>query len=156
MNNIITKLTNYTVGITKNKDVADDLVSDVLLSFLEAYPDKDIEAESSHPLLFTMCKNACIDRGRKKKEVCFSDLEVEDENGEYMTYEPAGTYGDVNYDDVEMLINSLPNKIRQACTLVLLQGFSNKEAAKELGIGLSALESRIHKGKKLIKKELED
>ena len=154
--NTIAKLNKIALGMLKDKDKAEDIVQDVLLSFLEVYPELDWQSEDSMALLSKMVRNAVIDMTRKKKEVCFSDMEMEDEDGESVTYEPAGTYGDVNYDDVETLIHSLRPKLREAADLVFLKGLSYAEASESLGISESALTSRLHEARKLIQKELED
>jgi len=156
MNTILNKLTGYALSLCKNEDKAQDLVQDSLESFLTAYPDMQWDSPESLPLLNTIIKNAYLDTQKKKSEVLFSDMETEDSNGDTITYEPMGTYGDVNYEDVYTMITSLRPKLRHAADLVLLKGLSHAEAARAIGISETALSARIYKVKKIIQQELED
>ena len=156
MNKRITELNKIAFSYTKDTSKAEDAVSDALLNFLEAYPDKDFESDDSLPLLVTILKNQIIDDTRKKRETIFSDLEIEDENGEFKTFEPIGTAGDTNYDDIITMIKSLKPKLREAADLVYLKGLTYAEASDALGITEAALTSRLYKARKIISKELED
>lgn len=157
MENITNKLRKEAAKFTKDEEKAKDIVQDVLLGFIENYPNLDFEQPESMPLLITILKNAFIDTKRKKREIVFSDLEVEDqETGESVTYEPAGGIGDVNYQDVETLIAGLTPKLRDAANLILIKGLSYEATAEALGITLTALHSRIYKIRKQFKLELGD
>ena len=156
MNKRITELNKIAFNLLKDESKAQDAVSDTLLNFLEAYPDKDFESNDSMPLLVTILKNQIIDDTRKKRETVFSDLEIEDESGESVTYEPAGTFGDVNYEDVETLIKNLRPKLREAANLILIKGMTYADTATALGITMPALHSRIYKIRKQFQKELGD
>lgn len=156
MNKRITELNKIAFSYTKDTAKAEDAVSDTLLNFLEAYPTLDFESDDSLPLLVTILKNQIIDDTRKKRETVFSDLEIEDESGESITYEPAGTFGDVNYSDVETLIKNLTPKLREAANLILVKGMSYADTADALGITISALHSRIYKIRRQFQLELGD
>lgn len=144
-------------SLTQNADLAQDLVQDTLLKFYETYEDFDGTPEEQHKLLNTILTNTNIDSHRKKREVVFSDLETEDqESGETITFEPAGGIMDINYEDVETLVNGLKPKLREAANLILIKGLSYADTADALGLTMSALHSRIYKVRKIFQKELGD
>lgn len=155
-NELYNNLLDRANALTKNPDSAQDLVQDTFLKFYENYPEFDGTPEEMHKLLNTILTNTNIDSHRKIKEVAFSDLTTEDENGEAMTFEPSGGIMDINMEDVENLIKNLTPKLRETANLILIKGLSYPATAEVLGITLTALHSRIYKIRKQFQMELAD
>lgn len=156
MNELYNKILTRATALTKNADTALDLTQDTFLKFYENYPDFAGSDEEQHKLLNTILTNTNIDTHRKHKEVVFSDLTTEDENGEAMTFEPSGGIMDINMEDVENLIKNLTPKLRESANLILIKGLSYADTADALGITISALHSRIYKVRKQFQAELGD
>ncbi|NLO90983.1 MAG: sigma-70 family RNA polymerase sigma factor [Elusimicrobia bacterium] len=56
---------------------------------------------------------------------------------------------------VNEALSELPAEYRMAVTLCDIEGLPNAEAAGKLGLSLPALKSRLHRGRALMKKQLE-
>lgn len=149
----MTQLMNRAKGLAKND--AEDLYQETMMRFYDHYSNFQGTDEERLKLMYTIMKNCFLDRQKKRKETSFTDLAQEDENGEYLTWEPAGTSYDVNYDDVYEIIFALPCKLRDAANLVFLQGLSYQRTADVLQITVSAVTSRLARAKYLIRRNLE-
>jgi RNA polymerase sigma-70 factor (ECF subfamily) len=54
------------------------------------------------------------------------------------------------------LVTTLPSPYREALTLTELHGRTQKDAAKELGVSLSGMKSRVQRGRARLQRILED
>ena len=54
------------------------------------------------------------------------------------------------------MIERLPPDYRDAITLVEFEGLTQQVAAKQIGISLSGMKSRVHRGRKQLKQMLDD
>ncbi|WP_455243910.1 RNA polymerase sigma factor SigZ [Petrachloros mirabilis] len=54
------------------------------------------------------------------------------------------------------MLEKLPLKYREAVNLVELEGLTNKEAASRLGISVAGMKSRVQRGRRHLKKMLDD
>jgi RNA polymerase sigma-70 factor (ECF subfamily) len=57
---------------------------------------------------------------------------------------------------VAIFVARLPSPYREAVTLTELQGLSQKDAAEMLGITLSAMKSRVQRGREQIRRQFEE
>jgi len=57
---------------------------------------------------------------------------------------------------VAIFVAMLPSPYREALTLTELEGLTQKQAADMVGISLSGMKSRVQRGRRLLKKALED
>lgn len=55
-----------------------------------------------------------------------------------------------------MMINTLPEKLRRSVSLYEIEGWSQKQIASELKIGLPAVKSRIQRGRKQLERIIRD
>jgi RNA polymerase sigma-70 factor (ECF subfamily) len=53
------------------------------------------------------------------------------------------------------LIDELPPPYREAITLVELEGITQRDAARRLGVGESAMKSRVQRGRAMLRRKLE-
>ncbi|MBI5855963.1 MAG: RNA polymerase sigma factor SigZ [Nitrospirae bacterium] len=54
------------------------------------------------------------------------------------------------------MIEALPTPYREAVTLVELEGLTQQTAAKQLGLSVSGMKSRVQRGRRLLKEMLDD
>ena len=54
------------------------------------------------------------------------------------------------------MVERLPLKYREAVDLVEIEGFTNQEAASRLGISVAGMKSRVQRGRRHLKKMLDD
>ena len=131
-------------------DAVDDLVQEAFLRIHKGLPDLR-DSERVAPWVFRICRSVLVDRARR--------LRPEDE----LTVEPAAS-GDGHESDATAVVagwlpafvDALPVTYREAVRLVELEGLSQKDAAQKLGLSPSGARTRVQRGRKLLKKSLDD
>lgn len=105
--------------------------------------------------LFKVLKNVYINEYRKEARkpilVEFDEDEVGASDELALENEIFDKFLD---DDVTEAMDALPEKFRLAIIVSDLEGFSYKETAAILGCALGTVMSRLHRGRKLLKKSL--
>jgi len=106
--------------------------------------------------LFRVARNRITDLFRKKKPETFSDMAVEDEDGELLQIEdllpsPVDRFGagpeaiyfrNVLLDELELALDELPDEQREVFVAHELEGRSFKELSAESGVNTNTLLSR--------------
>src|SRR5882724_11222265 len=106
--------------------------------------------------LFRVARNRITDLFRKKKPETFSDMAVEDEDGELLQIEdllpsPIDRFGagpeaiyfrNVLLDELELALDELPDEQREVFVAHELEGRSFKELSAESGVNVNTLLSR--------------
>ena len=110
--------------------------------------------------VFQITRNAIIDHyrsaGRRRELPAGLGTEVEDE-GRNVSSEADD--GEEKYELSQCLspmIERLSTEYREAITFVELEGLTQQEAAKRLGISLPGMKSRVQRGRRQLRKMLED
>ena len=129
-----------------NPELVPDIYQEVLLTLHKARHTY----EPSRPLgpwLFTVARNSVLDALRKGRK--FAEREVLSENlPETSRMEADGSLDDELY----AALQTLPDLNRQAVELLKLRGLSLEEAAKQLGVSVSAVKVRAHRGYEQLRK----
>jgi len=129
-----------------NPELVPDIYQEVLLTLHKARHTY----EPSRPLgpwLFTVARNSVLDALRKGRK--FAEREVPSENlPETIRMEVDGSLDDQLY----AALQTLPDLNRQAVELLKLRGLSLEEAAKQLGVSVSAVKVRAHRGYEQLRK----
>ena len=114
--------------------------------------------------LYRIASNLCLMRRRKKGREPFVPLLDQEHDHDDA---PARQYRDRTptpeeasrkkelVEHVARALAKLPVEYRLAVTLRDVEGLSNEEAAKILGIGLAAVKSRLHRGRLFLRDEFE-
>ncbi len=134
----------------------DDVVQDVFLKIQRGLPALD-DDERFGPWVYRIARHAIVDHLRAAARHPLADDDRLDD-------EPAETLPD---DDdraaerrlataVAPFIAMLPSPYREALTLTELEGLTQKEAAELVGISLSGMKSRVQRGRRELKRALED
>lgn len=106
--------------------------------------------------LYRIAANNCWQRFRKVRSEALSELPDEKSKGH-----PSRSCVNENAlkNELSLAVSkalaSLPAGHRLAVTLCDIEGLSNAEAAGRLRLSLAALKSRLHRGRLLLKKQLE-
>ncbi len=148
--------------MTKNEGDADDLVQE---TFLKAYRfwDKFEEGSNCRAWLFKIMTNIFINNYRAKtRKPQVVDLEDVDDDflfGQLSALGPSENpeshfFAKVFDDDVKKAIDNLPEDFRLVVVLSFLEGFSYQEIADITGLQIGTVKSRLHRGRKLLQKEL--
>jgi RNA polymerase sigma-70 factor (ECF subfamily) len=132
----------------------DDIVQDVFLRIqrgLGALRDED----RFGPWVYRVARSAIVDHQRRSaKHVVAGPDDAED-----VAIEEADDDGAVERElasYVAAFVAMLPSPYREALTLTELEGLTQKAAAEMLGISLSAMKSRVQRGRQQLRGALED
>ena len=146
------RLTDY-VRTRVNEEAVDDLVHDILLSILQNQA-KFLEAENPVAWMYTVAKNKIIDHYRKKGR----QLEQADTDGisaEVVDCHDMPDCVDINFASwLEPLTLQLEETYRDALLEVDFKQTAQVSLARELGIPLSTLKSRVQRARLQLKSKL--
>lgn len=152
--------------LTRNPRDAEDLVQDAML---RAYRFWDTFQKDSNckAWLFRILTNTFINSYQKKKrsrEVINQAAAEQETTDGVLVHERASNMRDPQEllldrtlsDDVARALEALPPDFRIAVVLCDVQGFSYKEIAEIVDCPVGTVMSRLHRGRRLLKKALHD
>ncbi len=150
--------------LAKNRNDAEDLVQE---AFAKAYRfwDKFELGSNCRAWLFKIMTNIFINEYRSKsRSPLQANIDDIDDNylygqlaGSEMTENPEQTlFSKLFDDDVKKAIENLPDDFRLVAVLSFLEGFSYQEIAEIADLQLGTVKSRLHRGRKLLQKQLFD
>jgi len=157
-----TFLHSMALKITRNEDDAQDLVQETILRAYRFF-DKYEPGTNCKAWLYRIMKNTFINDYRKARrhqaETSYDDIEeVLDAKVDApdATVDPqASLINSRLREEVAQALGNLPNDYRFALSLSLVEGFSYKEIAKRMGCPIGTVMSRIHRGRLILKEQLE-
>lgn len=148
--------------MTKNENDAQDLVQE---AFVKAYRfwDKFEPGSNCRAWLFKIMTNIFINEYRSKTRSPVT-VNVDEIDDNFLYGQLAAGDGTVNPEeklfskifdaDVRKAINNLPDDFRVVVVLAFLEDFSYQEIADIADLQLGTVKSRLHRGRKLLQKEL--
>lgn len=150
--------------MTKNESDAEDLVQE---AYVKAYRfwDKFEPGSNCRAWLFKIMTNIFINDYRSKSRAPTSvNVDDIDDNLLYRHLANAGSesnperelFAKIFDDDVKKAIEELPEDFRLVVVLSFLEGFSYQEIAEIADLQLGTVKSRLHRGRKLLQKQLLD
>lgn len=141
------KLLGFIVSKVHQKEDAEDILQEVFIKSINKLdtlrPDTNLNA-----WLFAVTKNTINDYFRKNSKNFTSQIQeeiVEDESSEFSIQD--------NFCCLEPHINELPEKYKTVILLSEIEGKKHKEISEELGLSLSAIKSRVVRGRELLKEK---
>jgi RNA polymerase sigma-70 factor, ECF subfamily len=131
-----------------NRQEAEDMAQEV---FMQAYCALDRFRGDSRisSWLYRICVNRCIDHIRRTKREKTVPLELVD------AAVPADGDDAVSRDAIFEALGSLPGKFRDAVILKDVEGKSYRQIAGILGCSIGTVESRIYRGRRLLRERLD-
>jgi len=149
-----TRLRAY-VGGRVDSSWVDDVVGDILLKLVR-HRDGVEAAENPLAYVLRVASNAIADHYRRKSVERRALSGLEQENTLHEDTDPAP--GDEAMADmarcVAPFIDNLPGKYRDALKLTEIDGLSQPEAARRLGLSSSGMKSRVQRGRAQMKQAL--
>ncbi len=150
--------------MTKNVNDAEDLVQE---TFVKAYRfwEKFEPGSNARAWLFKIMTNVFINEYRSKSRTPQAvNVDELDDNflyGQLATSSPSDNpekqlFAKIFDDDVKKAIENLPQDFRLVVVLSFIEGFSYQEIAEIADLQLGTVKSRLHRGRKLLQKELLD
>ncbi len=140
---------NICTRMTGNRNDAEDLLQDAfILAFRNLHQLQD-------PLQFggwlkRIVVNECIRFG--KKNVRWNDWEEEKNN--QLADEATEWWKTVSFDIIHNEIKGLPDGCRQVFNLFVVEDYSHKDIAEQLGISESTSKSQYHRARQLLKERI--
>lgn len=150
--------------MTKNKGDAEDLVQEAIVKAYRFW-DRFEPGSNCRAWLFKIMTNIFINDYRAKSRSPLSvNVDDIDDNylyGQLATVDPTENpeqelFAKVFDDDVKKAIDQLPNDFRMVVVLSFLEGFSYQEIANIADLQLGTVKSRLHRGRKLLQKQLHE
>ncbi|RME23249.1 MAG: sigma-70 family RNA polymerase sigma factor [Candidatus Zixiibacteriota bacterium] len=150
--------------MTKNEADAEDLVQEAMIKAYRFW-DKFEPGSNCRAWLFKIMTNIFINDYRAKSRTPISvNVDDIDDNflyGQLADMGPDETpeaklFAKIFDDDVKKAIEELPDDFRLVVVLSFLEEFSYQEIADIVGLQLGTVKSRLHRGRKLLQKQLYD
>ncbi|MBJ7538040.1 sigma-70 family RNA polymerase sigma factor [Marinomonas transparens] len=143
------KLLNFITTKVNDRSIAEDILQEVFVQVI-----KNIDTLEDHtklqPWLYQICRNKIIDYYRSRKlpfeytdvaETLITDIEPEQQAFELHVC-------------IRVLISDLPTSVSSILLASELDAIKQKEIAEHEGLSLSAVKSRLRRGRVLLKKKL--
>ncbi|RKX20982.1 MAG: RNA polymerase subunit sigma [Candidatus Zixiibacteriota bacterium] len=150
--------------MTKNDKDAEDLVQEAIVKAYRFW-DKFEPGSNCRAWLFKIMTNIFINeyRSKSRSPVAVNVDEIDDNfligqlaSDVNMEDPEKQLFAKVFDDDVKKAIENLPDDFRVVIILSFLEGFSYQEIAEIADLQLGTVKSRLHRGRKLLQKELYD
>lgn len=143
------KLKMFVRSRVKDEDVVKDILQDVFLKVHLKIETLKSDTKTEQ-WLYQITRNTIIDYFRKAKEnVDPEKIQIADEG-----VEPTNTSRFARC--LSFFVSTLPEKYREAITLVELKNISQVELAAKLKISNSGAKSRVQRGKEMLKAKIEE
>jgi len=160
------KVYNLAYRIMGNKEDASDVLQETFLQAFKKLPGFKGKARFS-TWLYRIAVNICLMRKRKQKKMKMVSLdlpiltqkedEIKRELRDDWSKSPLATLENEEVrKSLSKAIDSLPEGYRIVLLLRGLDGLSNEETAKVLGISLPAVKSRLHRARLFLRDKLSE
>lgn len=140
---LLPRLRRFATGLSRDASKADDLCQTTIERALR-HRDKWQEGTRLDSWMFRMMRNIWIDeiRASKRRTETFVDEEAGLTIGASGGQEERAVLG-----DIDRALATLPDEQREAVLLVMVEGWSYKEAAEIVGCPVGTLNSRLVRGR---------
>lgn len=145
-------LVGYAYGIVKDKEVAEDLVQELFVSFWYEKKYNGIMT-GLNGYLYRSAKNSCLNylRDEKRRNDKLSDMRMDEaEENDFYADEMK------EREDVYEVIHQLPEQCKLVFTLCCLEGLKYQEAADRLGISVNTVRTQMGRAFKFLRGVLRD
>ena len=163
---IVEEHTNLVYGVAYrmmgNAQDAEDVTQETFLSAFRHW-ESFRGGSSVGTWLYRIAVNACLMRLRKEKRARAARVDPGYADADVLDWapDPSGTPEEhaINSELREEMVKALaalPSDLRAAVVLRDVQGMSNSEAADILGVSVPSVKSKLHRGRVVLRKRLED
>ncbi|WP_256761610.1 RNA polymerase sigma factor SigW [Cohnella sp. WQ 127256] len=157
------KLYHLAYRMTGNRQEAEDVVQE---TFLRVYKNLDRydENQKFSTWIYRIATNLCIDRLRKRKAVYSLDAESSEHEGldgyAMLPSDDRTPESELLLSETQKLIRgaiaTLPVKYKSVMILRYLQDMSLQEISDVLGMPVTTVKTRVHRGREFMRKKLEN
>ncbi len=150
------RCTNFIFGILQDRELAQDTYQNACVKVIEHIQTFDARYQFS-TWLYTIARNEAINRRRSSKRVEFVDIEVMANELPHPDGRPdAHLRNAALLEAISHAVRALPEKMRAAFSLVLLEGHAYDEASQRSGVPMGTLKSRVNRAKSLVRTFLQE
>lgn len=141
---------NFVTKLVGDKETAKDITQEAYAKCIELDSNKEI----NRSFLYKVAKNIVIDESRKNKKI--SQIEFQEEIYSIPKNEqPDEIVLETNeYENLMKIVETLPNRSKEAFLLHTIDGYSRKEIAFMMGISPNAVEKHIIRATKNLQEKL--
>lgn len=152
-----TRLFNFLARLARRRDVAEDLLEETWLRFVDRMPKLRPDTRLG-PFLFTVARNLYI-------SYCRSRLIEDAQSADMIGLWPLGTPRPSPFEStvanetgrrIEAAVAALPAMYREALLLIAAEGMKPGEAAIVCGITPEALRQRVSRARALVAQQLDE
>ena len=141
------RIYGHAVRVLSDRTEAEDVTQEALLRLWRIAPEWRIGEAKVTTWLYRVVANLCTDRLRKRVQVPLDDVAEPSD--------PAASAEDRLQDAarltaLQLALNTLPDRQRQAVVLRHIEGLANPEIAEILDVGIEAVESLTARGKRAL------
>lgn len=146
-NRFANKIFAHGMKVTRNEQLAKDLVQEAMLTVWKKAPLYDLDRGNAASWIFTLTRNRCFDMLRKQKRqpncVNAEDIWPEDFEDRDASTESDRAYINVELSQIQKYLDKLPIAQQQVIEQIYLLDRTHEEAAVQLDIPLGTLKSRL-------------
>lgn len=150
---------NQAYYFTSHKDDAEDITQEVLIKLW--HHQRNIKRVSLKTWLLKVTRNLCIDYSRKRKELFLNEIHNDTSKSTFieslvdpkLNPEEEIISRDL-MENITHVINELPEKIRSIVIMRDIQDLTYDIISKTMGLPLNSVKVYIHRGRKLLLKNL--
>jgi len=144
-------------SVLNDRAAAEDAVSDAMEKINRNIDKiKDISCYQTRGYVVKIVRNTALNTLKKKKRL----REDSDDEIEYIPDADISVIEKLTVqescDAITQAIIALPEKLSEVLYLSAVHGFTNQEIAKELGISVDNVKTRLSRAKKLVKKKISE
>lgn len=145
----------FAMGLVKNKETAEEIVSDVFVTIWRKRKELT-KIKHLKPYLFICVRNGCITHFRKAKKdkIIYLD-EIKDYYFAEMEKQESDSIDDDMADQLYAAIESLPPKCKMAFSLAKINGLKHKEIAEIMNVSPKTVNNHLVSALKRIIESIE-
>ncbi|GAA4276145.1 RNA polymerase sigma-70 factor [Aquimarina mytili] len=147
------ELCAYIYSLSKNKQLAEDIVQNVMLKIWKNREKLTINTSIKN-YLYKSCYYELIDNFKKNKKELNYIEQIKNEVLEVFIDEDTDFVKN-QIQKVKVEIDKLPPKCKEVFILNKMQGFKYKEVAEQLGVSIKTVEAQLSKAMSRIKEALD-
>jgi RNA polymerase sigma-70 factor (ECF subfamily) len=148
---------SFVLAKVRDAALADDLTQETLLR-MQSRIHTLKAVERLHPWVLQIARNVIADHFRRRR-----DMEIFEEATHGASLRDQNATSDVDDDDlsrelsdyVRSVVHQLPPPYRDAILMTEFDGVPQVELARRLGLSISAVKSRVQRGRAMLRKEME-
>ena len=135
----------------KNRQEAEDMVQDAFINIFKALKQYDPSKSNFSTWSNRVVINVCLQQIRRKN--IFNDSDDIIDLAQTIKIEP-NAINNLNLKDLTSLILNLPKGYRTVFNMYVIDGFTHKEIAEQLGIATSTSKTQLMKARKMLQLNL--